>query len=97
RTPIDSLFFSLAEQKGEAAACVILSGTGSDGTIGLRAIKEHGGLTIAQDDAEYDGMMRSAVRSGMVPVVLPLQQIPAKLTDYFRHLTDVDGRKGADG
>ena len=97
RTPIDGFFTSLAAAKGENAAGVILSGTGSDGTIGLRAIKEHGGLTVAQDDAEYDGMMRSAVRSGMVDFVLPLQQIPAKLTDYFRHLTDVDGRKGADG
>ncbi len=97
RTPIDGFLISLATAKGESAAGVILSGTGSDGTIGLRAIKEHGGLTVAQDDAEYDGMMRSAVRTGMVDFVLPLEQIPAKLTDYFRHLTDVDGRKGPDG
>ena len=61
RTPIDGFFISLAEANGECSAGVILSGTGSDGTIGLRAIKEHGGLTVAQDDAEYDGMMRSAV------------------------------------
>src|SRR5262245_55963418 len=97
RTPIDGFLTSLAAAKGESAAGVILSGTGSDGTIGLRAIKEHGGLTVAQDDAEYDGMMRSAVRSGMVDFVLPLEEIPSKLTDYFRHLTDVDGRKGPDG
>ncbi len=97
RTPIDGFLTSLAAAKGESAAGVILSGTGSDGTIGLRAIKEHGGLTVAQDDAEYDGMMRSAVRTGMVDFVLPLEQIPSKLVDYFRHLTDVDGRKGPDG
>lgn len=97
RTPIDGFFTSLAAARGESAAGVILSGTGSDGTIGLRAIKEHGGLTVAQDDAEYDGMMRSAVRSGMVDFVLPLERIPAKLTDYFHHLIDVDGRKGPDG
>lgn len=97
RTPIDGFFRSLAEAKGERAAGIILSGTGSDGTIGLRAIKEHGGLTIAQDDAEYDGMMRSAVRTGMVDFVLPLEGIPARLADYFRHLTDIDGRKGPDG
>src|SRR4051794_27789895 len=54
RTPIDAFLLSLAQAKGEHAACVILSGTGSDGTIGLRAIKESGGLTIAQDGAEYD-------------------------------------------
>src|SRR6266576_2379965 len=86
RAPIDSFFISLAEAKGENAACVILSGTGSDGTIGLRAIKEHGGLTIAQDGAEYDGMMRSAVRTGMVDFVLPIDEIPSKLDDYFQHL-----------
>ena len=97
RTPIDGFFISLAEANGECSAGVILSGTGSDGTLGLRAIKEHGGLTVAQDGAEYDGMMRSALRSGMVDFVLPLDKIPAKLNDYFRHLTSVDGRKGPDG
>ncbi len=86
RTPIDGFFISLAEARGEKAAGIILSGSGSDGTLGLRAIKEHGGLTIAQEGAEYDGMMRSAVRSGMVDFVLPLDQIPAKLADYFHHL-----------
>ncbi len=97
RTPIDGFFISLAEANGEACAGIILSGTGSDGTLGLRAIKEHGGLTVAQDAAEYDGMMRSAVRSGMVDFVLPLDKIPSKLNDYFRHLTRVDSRKGPDG
>ncbi|MBX3501067.1 MAG: PAS domain-containing protein [Alphaproteobacteria bacterium] len=97
RTPIDAFLLSLAAAKGENAACVILSGTGSDGTIGLRAIKEHGGLTLAQDGAEYDGMMRSAVRTGMVDFVLPIDEIAAKLTDYFQHLTRIDGRKGPDG
>ena len=97
RTPIDGFFSSLAEAKGENAAGIILSGTGSDGTIGLGAIKERGGLTIAQNDAEHDGMMRSAVRSGMVDFALPLEMIPAKVYDYFRHLSEVDGRKGPDG
>src|SRR5690349_5412180 len=78
RTPIDVFFLSLAEARGERAAGVILSGSGSDGTLGLRAIKEHGGLTIAQEGAEYDGMMRSAVRGGMVDFVLQLDQIPPK-------------------
>src|SRR5262245_44358537 len=97
RTPIDAFFLSLAQAKGEKAACVILSGTGSDGTIGLRAIKENGGLTIAQEGAEYDGMMRSAVRTGMVDFVLPLDQIPPKVSGYFNHLVEIDGRKGPDG
>jgi two-component system CheB/CheR fusion protein len=97
RTPIDAFLLSLAVAKGELAACVILSGTGSDGTLGLRAIKEHGGLTIAQEGAEYDGMMRSAVRTGMVDFVLPLDELPDKLYDYFQHLTVIDSRKGPDG
>jgi two-component system, chemotaxis family, CheB/CheR fusion protein len=88
RTPIDGFFLSLAEARGDKAAGVILSGAGSDGTLGLRAIKEHGGLTIAQEGAEYDGMMRSAVRTGMVDFILPLDQIPARLAGYFQHLDD---------
>jgi two-component system CheB/CheR fusion protein len=95
RTPIDGFLTSLAPVKGEHCACVILSGTGSDGTVGLRAIKENGGLAIAQHGAEYDGMMRSAVGSGLVDFVLPVQQIPPKLDDYFRHL--VDGKAAQNG
>ncbi|GIK98863.1 MAG: chemotaxis methyltransferase [Alphaproteobacteria bacterium] len=84
RSPIDHFFLSLAADRGEDAACIILSGTGSDGTIGLRAIKEHGGLALAQADAEYDGMMRSAVATGLVDAVLPVEGIPGKIADYFR-------------
>src|SRR5581483_9086294 len=70
RTPVDNFLKSLAQANGENAAGVILSGTGSDGTLGLRAIKENGGLTLAQEGAEYDGMMRNAVNAGMVDFVL---------------------------
>jgi two-component system CheB/CheR fusion protein len=83
RTPIDRFLLSLAESRGEESACVILSGTGSDGTIGLRAIKESGGLTIAQEGAEYDGMMRSAVATGMVDYIIPLEEIGRKVDEYF--------------
>ncbi|BCM17922.1 CheR family methyltransferase [Mesorhizobium sp. J8] len=85
RMPIDDFFTSLAQEQSEHAAGIILSGTGSDGTIGLRAIKEHGGLTLAQESAEYDGMMRSAVRTGLVDMVLPAEEMAAKLISYFRH------------
>jgi two-component system CheB/CheR fusion protein len=85
RTPIDDFFVSLARDQKENAAGVILSGTGSDGTIGLRAVKEHGGLTLAQEAAEYDGMMRSAVQTGLVDMVLPAEEMAMKLVDYFRH------------
>lgn len=66
RRPIDDFFESLAEDRQRLAACVILSGTGADGSRGLRAIKEHGGLCIAQqpDTARYDGMPVSAIGTG---------------------------------
>lgn len=96
RTPIDELLVSLAYDRGENAACVILSGTGSDGTLGLRAIKDSGGLTLAQARAEYDGMMRSAVSTGLVDFVMPAEEIPAKLTDYFAHLTRTARQEAAE-
>ncbi|MDX8523662.1 CheR family methyltransferase [Mesorhizobium sp. MSK_1335] len=83
RTPIDDFFNSLAQDQSEKTAGIILSGTGSDGTIGLRAIKERGGLTLAQESAEYDGMMRSAVQSGLVDMVLPAEEMASKLVSYF--------------
>ncbi|WP_084508259.1 CheR family methyltransferase [Mesorhizobium sp. WSM3224] len=83
RTPIDDFFTSLAREQAEYAAGIILSGTGSDGTMGLRAIKERGGLTLAQESAEYDGMMRSAVQGGLVDMVLPAGQMAGKLVSYF--------------
>jgi len=81
---IDEFFTSLALDRSEHAACVILSGTGSDGTLGLRAVKQNGGLTVAQADAEYDGMMRSAVATGLVDFLLRPEEIPASLVAYFQ-------------
>jgi two-component system CheB/CheR fusion protein len=97
RNTIDGFLLSLAQDQGENAACVILSGTGSDGTIGLRAIKENGGLTLAQAQAEYEGMMRSALATGLVDFVLPVAEMPAKLVDHFRHLDGLAAKKGPDG
>jgi chemotaxis methyl-accepting protein methylase/signal transduction histidine kinase/chemotaxis response regulator CheB len=81
RTPIDALFRSLAEELGERAAGVLLSGAGTDGTLGLRAIKERGGLTLAQDPrtAAHGGMPESAIAAGVVDEVLPPEQMPARL------------------
>jgi two-component system CheB/CheR fusion protein len=86
RSPVDRFFTSLAHDQGGRIACVVLSGTGSDGTQGLRAVKEAGGLTLAQAGVEYDGMVRSALATGLVDFVLPVEEIPKKLVDYFRHL-----------
>ncbi len=83
RTPIDDFFRSLAADQGERAVCVVLSGTGSDGTLGLKTLKEAGGLTMAQDpdDAEYDGMPRSAIGTGCVDVVLPARELSTRLVE----------------
>ncbi len=88
RLPFDFFLRSLAEELGERAICVILSGTGSDGSLGLKAVKEKGGLVIVQDpdDAEYDGMPRSAIMTGAVDLVLPVAKIPEILATYGRRL-----------
>ncbi|MGA9598653.1 MAG: chemotaxis protein CheB, partial [Methylocystis sp.] len=78
RLPFDFFLASLAESCGKQAVCVVLSGTGSDGSVGLLAIKEKGGLVIAQDpeEAEFDGMPRSAIATGAVDVVASVVDIP---------------------
>jgi two-component system CheB/CheR fusion protein len=85
RRPIDVFFRSLATDQGSNAACVVLSGTGADGSEGLRAIKEAGGLTLVQDPetAKYDGMPKSAVATGLVDKVLSPRDMPAAIRDYF--------------
>src|SRR5437773_1812589 len=78
---IDHFFESLAEERGSRAIGIVLSGTGSDGTAGLRAIKAAGGLTFAQteESAKFDAMPRSAIRSGFVDLVLPPHEIAREL------------------
>ena len=99
RAPINIFFRSLAEDQGENAVCVILSGTGSDGTIGMKSIKEFGGLAIAQDSstAKYDSMPRNATMTGLVDYVLPVEDIPAKLIEYARHREGLRANLGEDG
>jgi two-component system, chemotaxis family, CheB/CheR fusion protein len=84
RAPIDHFLRTLAETHDGNSIGVVLTGSGSDGTLGIRRIKEHGGLTIAQDpdEAEHDGMPRSAIATGMVDLVLPLREIPAQLLRF---------------
>jgi two-component system CheB/CheR fusion protein len=84
-TVIDVFFASLAADRASECAGIVLSGSGSDGTLGLRAIKEAGGLTMAQAEAEYDSMTRSAVASGLVDVVLPAEQMVERLTMHFQY------------
>ena len=68
RTPIDQFFRSLAADQGAYAVCILLSGAGTDGTLGLQAIKEYGGMALAQTPAtaRYDSLLRSAIATGLV-------------------------------
>ena len=84
RTTIDLFFRTLAQAYGQRAVCVIMSGTDSDGVIGLKHIRAQGGLTIVQDpnEAEFDSMPASAISTGMVDWVLPVAEMPDKLLEF---------------
>jgi two-component system CheB/CheR fusion protein len=88
RLPFDFLLHSLAEEYGERAVGVILSGTAADGSLGLKAVKEKGGLVIAQEpeEAAYDGMPRNAILTGAVDLVLPVAKISDALVKYDRRM-----------
>jgi two-component system CheB/CheR fusion protein len=88
RMPIDAFFSSLAEDQAENAVGVILSGTGTDGTLGFRAIFGVGGVTLAQEPntAKYDGMPQSAIQSGCVTHVLPVEEMLAVLRNSRKNL-----------
>jgi two-component system CheB/CheR fusion protein len=83
---VDILFRTLADSHAAHAAAVVLSGMDGDGSVGIKRVKERGGLTVAQDPAQamHGGMPRSAISTGMVDWVLPVQEMPARLLSYFR-------------
>ncbi len=87
RYPIDYFFRSLADDRRERAICLLLSGAGSDGTLGLKAVKGRGGLAMVQnpDSAKYDRMPLSAITSGYVDYILPPKQLAAQLIKYLKH------------
>src|SRR5215469_8960437 len=84
RLPIHFVFRSLAQNQGERAIGIVLSGTGSDGSLGVRAIKGEGGMVMAQspDSTEYDGMPRSAIATGLVDYVLPPAEMAPQIIAY---------------
>lgn len=99
RVPIDRFFRTMALAYGRKAVCIILSGTGSDGTIGMKQVKDQGGFAMIQDpkEAEYDGMPRSAIDTKIADIVLPIAAMPEKLlfvrdtTEKFRLTESDDG------
>jgi two-component system CheB/CheR fusion protein len=87
RLPIDFFFRSLAQDQREHAICIVLSGSGSDGALGVRAIKGEGGMVMVQDPAstEHGGMPESAIATGLVDYVLPPERMPVDLIAYVAH------------
>ena len=85
--PIDIFLQSLAKDQGKNAIAIILSGTGSDGTLGIRTIKEAGGMIMVQDNrtAKFDGMPRSSISTGLVDYILPPSQMPEELLNFVKH------------
>ena len=94
RLPIDFFLRSLAQDQQEHSIGVILSGMGSDGTLGLRAIKEKAGVALVQEPvtAKFDGMPRSAVDAGLADIVAPVNELPRKIIAYL-HRTPLIPRK----
>ena len=88
RAPVDVFFRTLAESKNERAVCVVLSGTGADGSMGLKRVKEHGGLCIVQEprEADHDDMPRNSIATGLVDFVLPVAEMPRKILAYKERL-----------
>jgi len=87
RLPIDFFFRSLADDRRARSIGVILSGMGSDGTLGLRAMKEKAGVVFVQApaSAKFDGMPRSAIAAGLADVVAPAEELPGRIIDYLKH------------
>ncbi len=85
--PIDIFLRSLAEDMGEKAIAIILSGTGSDGTRGIRTIKEQGGMIMVQSEesAKFDGMPKSAITTGLADFILPPEEMPRQLQSFIKH------------
>lgn len=100
RRPIDTLFASLAENQEDCAVGIVLSGVGSDGSAGIKAIKDFGGLTMAQaqfDEHAMSGMPQSATATGLVDFVASVEHLPEKLLEHQAHLARVEEQKNADG
>lgn len=92
RLPINVLFSSLASARNERAIAVVLSGMGSDGTLGLQAIRAVGGLAVVQEpgSAEFDAMPRSAITTGCADIIAPVSELPEHILAYNKRVTEPD-------
>src|SRR5262249_55415266 len=98
RPPLDALFRSLAGARGHKAVGVVLSGGGSDGALGIKAIKACGGLTLAQGPdgtgPRQSSMPETAIATGFVDLTLPVEEMAARLTEFARSHRDVEDPVG---
>jgi two-component system, chemotaxis family, CheB/CheR fusion protein len=92
RSPVDVFFRALADAYGSRSACVILSGTGPNGSAGLKRVKEYGGLVIAQrpDEAGYSDMPNNAIATGLVDLVLPVADMASRIAEYHSRLEQTE-------
>jgi two-component system CheB/CheR fusion protein len=97
RLPIDFFLRSLAQDQQERSIGVILSGMGSDGTLGLRTIKEKAGVVLVQEPAtaKFDGMPRSAIDAGLADIVAPVEELPGRILAYLRRTPLIARPEGA--
>ncbi len=97
RAPIDQFFRSLAEQHGDGFA-IVLSGAGADGVIGIKTMKEEGGVILVQDpkDAMYSAMPQAAIATGLADVVAPASELATRLAELVRNKTRMQARVGED-
>lgn len=95
---IDVFFRSMAKECEKMAISILLSGTGSDGTLGLKAVKEHGGVTMVQDpeEAEYDAMPRNAIKTDLVDFIMPVNELASKVIDHKEILGEVSSLREED-
>ncbi|GJQ64377.1 MAG: chemotaxis protein CheR [Melioribacteraceae bacterium] len=98
RLPIDYFFRSLADDQQENSIGIILSGMGSDGSVGVRAIKEQHGIVVVQEPstAKFDGMPKSAVNAVVVDILAPANQLPEKLMDFLKHSPAIEQKTEID-
>jgi two-component system CheB/CheR fusion protein len=91
RAPIDIFFRTLGESHSWRAATVVLSGTGADGSMGMKRVKEKGGVCIVQDpnEAQFSDMPRNSIATNLVDYVLPVAEIPSQLVAYYEHLKQI--------
>ncbi|HEX6182988.1 MAG TPA: CheR family methyltransferase, partial [Pyrinomonadaceae bacterium] len=101
RAPVDIFFRTLAESHRERAACVVLSGTGANGSMGLKRVKERGGMAVVQDpaEAEFSDMPRNSIATGLADYVLRVAEMPGRIIAYRDSLSPFDaaGVEAGDG